>query len=355
MRFSLFAAVIGMMLSSSAAAVAQDSDGSSGKNPPAKEAATPTLTGVAKLRAEAEAMKPLVRSDVAKRFLEATDTLPAIAPRTLYRDPQTRTLYSKSAADKLDEEKRKALAPVQATETLYYNTKYGSPLAYARPLEVLGQAGLKDVSGLRILDFGYGTVGHLRLLASLGANVVGVDVDPFLLTLYSERGDQGTVQGRSGGKDGNVTLVEGQFPAKEETNKAVGDGYDLIISKNTLKNGYLHPEQPVDKRMLVDLGVDDATFVKTLYRILKPGGRVLIYNLSPAPSKPGEPYKPWADGRSPFPKSLYESAGFKVIAFDVNDDAAARAMARALGWDKGPSPMDVEKDLFAHYTLVQKP
>lgn len=339
--FSLCAALV------SSTALAQDND--------SKKDVPPPLTGVARLRAEAEAMKPLVRSEVAKRFLEATDSLPAIAPRTLYRDPQTRTLYSKAAADRLDEEKRKALAPAQVTETLYYNTKYGTPLAYARPLEMLGQkADLKEVAGRKILDFGYGTVGHLRLLASLGAQAVGVDVDPFLLTVYSEPGDQGRIPGRKNGRDGSITLVEGQFPASEAVTKAVGDGYDLIISKNTLKNGYLHPEQPVDKRMLVDLGVDDATFVKTLYRILKPGGRVLIYNLSPAPSKPGEPYKPWADGRSPFPKSLWESAGFKVVAFDVSDDAAARDMARALGWDKGPAPMDVEKDLFALYTLVEK-
>ncbi len=30
-------------------------------------------------------------------------------------------------------------------------------------------------------------------------------------------------------------------------------------------------------------------------------------------------------------------------------------MAKALGWDKGPSPMDVDHDLFALYTLVIKP
>ena len=49
----------------------------------------------------------------------------------------------------------------------YYTTKYGSPLAYSRPIDLLGQAGLQDVSGRKILDFGYGTVGHLRLLAGM--------------------------------------------------------------------------------------------------------------------------------------------------------------------------------------------
>jgi hypothetical protein len=31
------------------------------------------------------------------------------------------------------------------------------------------------------------------------------------------------------------------------------------------------------------------------------------------------------------------------------------AWATALGWDQGPQPMDLEKDLFATFTLVTKP
>ena len=42
-------------------------------------------------------------------------------------------------------------------------------------------------------------------------------------------------------------------------------------------------------------------------------------------------------------------AGAELIA-----EAAARAMGRALEWDKGQGAMDLEKDLFAHYTLVEK-
>jgi hypothetical protein len=135
----------------------------------------------------------------------------------------------------------------------------------------------------------------------------------------------------------------------------VGAGYQLFISKNTLKNGYIHPAEPVNPRMLVHLGVDDSTYVRTLFRILAPGGRAMIYNLSPAPSPPGQPYKPWADGRCPFAETLWKSAGFRVIAFDRDDSPAARRMGHALGWDQGTSPMDLEKDLFATYTLVEKP
>jgi hypothetical protein len=132
----------------------------------------------------------------------------------------------------------------------------------------------------------------------------------------------------------------------------VGGGYDVFVSKNTLKRGYIHPEQQVDPRMLVHLRVDDETYVRAVFDLLKPGGFALIYNLSPAPAKEGEPYKPWADGRSPFTRELYERVGFAVVAFDLDDSAAAREMGKALGWAEG---MDLEKDLFGTYTLLRKP
>jgi hypothetical protein len=152
-------------------------------------------------------------------------------------------------------------------------------------------------------------------------------------------------------------LVNGRV-SEEAVRKAISDGYDVITSKNTLKRG-IHPppEQNVDKRLLVDLGVDDAKFVKRLFDILKPGGSVLIYNLSPkqADLAAGEKYIPWADGRCPFDRELLEQAGFTVIEYDRNDDAAARDMGDALGWDEGEQPMDLQADLFAHYTLLRKP
>lgn len=309
------------------------------------------LKGAERLRQEAQALSALVKGSLAPRFLKAAADLPPFVPRNLYRDPETKALLTQATADKWEEEKRKSLVTVPISENVYYNTSYGSPLAYARPLEVLeSEAGIKDLKGKKVLDFGYGTLGHLRLFALCGAEVVGVDVDPLLTALYSEPGDQGKI----GKEGGSVTLVEGQFPASEAVRKAVGGGYDLIVSKNTLKNGYIHPAEPVDKRMLVDLGVDDKAFVQSLYDILKPGGRVLIYNLSPAPAPKGQPYLPMADGRSPFPRALWEEVGFKVIAFDTDDNVAARALGRALGWDKGSRPMDLENGLFGHYTLVEK-
>jgi SAM-dependent methyltransferase len=293
-----------------------------------------------------------------KQFLAATAELPSIAPRMIYRNLEDRTFmtaeYMKQHADSFRVEPRE----VPIDELVYYNTKYGSPLAYVRPLDLLGQAGLTDLSGKKILDFGYGTVGHLRLMALCGAHAVGVDVDSFLVAMYSEPSDQGVVRSKAG-KNGSIRLLNGRYPADEGIRKAVGDPneYDLIISKNTLKRGYIHPppEEKVDPRLLVDLGVDDETFVRTVFEALKPGGKMLIYNICPKPAAPGEKYIPWADGRCPFEKALLEKVGFKVLAFDVDDSPAAREQGKALGWDQGEGAMDLEHGTFAHYTLLEKP
>jgi len=312
------------------------------------------LTGLAAIRAQAIAVVPLVTTDLAKNFLAAADDLPAIPKRPLYVNPDTKRYYSEARANSLPRAERAKLKPVAADEQLYYTTKYGTPLAYARPLEILAKSGFNDAAGKRILDYGYGTIGHLRLLALLGADATGVDVDPLLAELYGDPTDQGAVKSRTG-TDGRVTLIHGRWPSESDAYRKVGDGYDLIISKNTLKNGYLHPAQKVDKRMLIDLGCPDLRFVMGLYAALKPGGRVLIYNICPAPTPPGPKYKPWSDGRCPFPKKMWEETGFRVIEFDKDDTAAVQAMARAFGWDKGQGAMDVDHDLVAHYTLVEKP
>ena len=204
------------------------------------------------------------------------------------------------------------------------------------------------------MDFGYGTIGHLRLLASLGAEVTGVDVDPLLTALYSQPEDQGPVKNRRG-QPGRIRLIEGRFPADQAVTTAVGKGFDLIISKNTLKKGYVHPERPVEKRRLLNLDVDDEAFVRALHDALKPGGWVMIYNITPAASPPDQPYKNWADGRCPFPRPVWEAARFRCHGFRprrYSGHPADRRRARA--GTKGDSPMDLKTDLFAQYSLMRK-
>jgi SAM-dependent methyltransferase len=319
-----------------------------------ESASSDTGAVVKQLRQEARVLEPLVSSPLGRNFLGATTQLPSIAPRKLFLDEANRTYLTESATRTLSDERRRSLKPVPIDETFFYTTKYGSPMAYARPIDLLGQSGWEDVSGRKVLDFGYGTVGHLRLLAGLGADVTGVDVDPLLRALYSKPEDQGTVKNPRG-RAGSIRLVHGRFPADDAVRTAVGGGYDLILSKNTLKRGYVHPERPVDPRRLLNLGVDDAGFVKTLYEALKPGGRVLIYNISPAPSPPGQPYKHWAEGRCPFERDVWEAAGFRILALDRDDSETMRRFAHALGWDGGESPMDLKNDVFARYSMMEKP
>jgi SAM-dependent methyltransferase len=307
-----------------------------------------------RMRAEARALPPLVKSEAVRRFLNAIESLPAITPRTLLQDTTAARWYGAGEARALADTARARMRPREVDEGFYYDTRYGTPLAYARALDLVAQAGLADFAGARVLDFGYGTIGHLRLLASLGAEVTGVEVDPVLRALYSEPGDQGVVPGRHG-RDGRVTLLHGHWPGDAPLRTAAAGGYRLVMSKNTLKNGYIHPERPVDPRRLVHLEVSDSAFVRAVWDALAPGGFFLIYNLSPAPSPPDQPYKPWADGRCPFARTLLESQGFEVLEFDRDDSETARAMGRALGWNQGPSPMDLEKDLFGHYMLARRP
>jgi SAM-dependent methyltransferase len=309
--------------------------------------------GVALLRREAKALEPLVTSRLARDFLSATGTLPSVAPFILYADKAKTKFFTEAEVRSLGADQRQALDRFPVDDTLYYTTKYGSPLAYARPLDLLGKSGLESVAGSKLLDFGYGTIGHLRLLAALGAEITGVDVDPLLRALYSASEDI-AITGIRPEIPGRIRLINGRFPADLAVRRQIGTGYDLILSKNTLKKGYVHPERPVEQRRLLNLNVDDATFLKSLNEALKPGGRVLIYNISPAPSPPDRPYKNWADGRCPFPKEAWESAGFRVISFDQDDSSSIRLLAHALGWDAGESPVDLKADVFALYSLFQK-
>ncbi len=338
------------------------------------------LSGAARVRADAERLAGFARSPLAKSFLDAASALPQPEPRTLYVNRATRTWYTAAQREAMPEAERASLTERVMDGEYYYSTRYGSPLAYVRALDLIaardegpaadgGFGGAGGFAGKRIIDYGYGTIGHLRLMASRGATVVGLDTDRSLELLYSQPGDAGEVETVAGGGKGHIALRTGRFPVDSRCTPddllAVGTAagpaeFDLFISKNTLKNGYINPAQEVDKRMLVDLGTGAPQFLDAVARALRPGGLFMIYNLSPAPSKPGEAYKPWSDGRCPFTKKQVEAAGFEVIAFDENDDAAAREMGRLLGWADDPdgegpqAGMDLENDLFAHWTLARK-
>ncbi len=315
-----------------------------------------TVTATEQIKLDATAMIPLVKSDFARQFLNSMTELPKIDQvRVVYRNKQTRAAMTESEFATSGLDTTSGFQRREYGEDFYYFTGYGTPVAVVRAYDLLWQAGLKSADGLKMIDFGFGSIGQLRGLASLGADVTGIEVEAVFKALYSAPTDTGMInRGKSGGKGapGHLRAFYGFFPTDSLINAQLGGGYDVFFSKNTLKNGYIHPEREVDPKMLVHLGVDDSTYVRRVYDLLKPGGFFMIYNLHPKYTGPEvEKYIPWSDGRSPFKKELFEKIGFNVLAFDVVDTPFAHTMAKALGWDKD---MDLENDLFGMYTLVQK-
>jgi hypothetical protein len=317
-----------------------------------------SLRGVERIVKDAKRLEPIVKSENVKRFLQHAALLPNIASRKLLVRPDKSKYYTETQALEESEEVRATLIPYPVDEDKYYNTNYGSPLSYSRPLDVLFAHGLELPVRSKILDFGYGYVGHLRLFATMGMEATGVDVWPLLPVLYSFPGDQGQVKGPHG-ETGSVRLVDGHFPSDPIVGSSVGKGYQLAISKNVLKRGYIHPDRPVDNpKMHIDLGVSDDVVLKSFYDALVPGGFFLIYNICPALTPPDKPFVPCSDGRSPFTKAQIEAVGFEVLEYDKDDIEAVRIMGRTLGWDQpedGEPGMDLVNDLSVLYTLMRKP
>jgi hypothetical protein len=279
---------------------------------------------IARLAAEVDAAKSVIKSPWVSEWMSTVAKLPPVEPKTVTYNERD----------------------LVVDEQLFYSSRYGSPLAYARALDLAVAAGFQGDVPSKIFDFGYGSIGHLRMLALTGHRCVGVDVAPLLKVLYAD------ASGPLG--KGSVELLDGRFPKEQELVAKTGKDFDLVISKNVLKRGYIHPTRDVsDKRMLIELGVDDDTFLDSVAEMLRPNGLFVIYNFCPAKSPADKPYVPWAEGESPFSREAFEKAGFDVLQFDVNDDREARRLAHALQWDASGG-MDLEKDLFAWYTIARK-
>jgi SAM-dependent methyltransferase len=192
-------------------------------------------------------------------------------------------------------------------------------------------------------------------MALMGADARGIEVEPLLAALYSEPGDTGPLG------SGTVHVHSGRWPAEPALVAEIGAGYDLITSKNTLKAGYIHPAREADPRTLVTLGVDDATFLRSIHDALNPGGLFIIYNICPPqnPAEPGPdgkvpPYIPWADGWSPFSREQFDAAGLEVLAFDQRDEAALHPIFAALGYDNGAGVESLKPTTFVWYTVARR-
>ena len=305
-----------------------------------------------KLRADAAALGPLVTQPLAREFLSAAVRLAEPGPRVVYRDRERGLAITPEAFAALGADEQAAFTPREYGPDFYYETAYGSPLVYARLLD-LAAPHLTPGAGARSLDFGYGSIGQLQLLAHCGFDAHGVDIEPVFPALYREPGDTGAI-----GK-GRVTIHAGRWPAEPALREAIGGGHRLITSKNTLKNGYLHPAPPagqtVDPRRLLHLGVDDAEFLRRVHDALEPGGVFVIYNICPPQNPPDQEWLPFADGTCPFPRPALEKAGFEVLAFDALDQEWVLDCFEALGYGEGKTREALAQAFFCWYTILRRP
>jgi SAM-dependent methyltransferase len=104
-----------------------------------------------------------------------------------------------------------------------------------------------DVRGLRVLDLGCGEGRFSRMLAARGASPVGLDLVRTMLAAARER---------SGGAQHLVRATGDVLPFRD-------DAFDLVVSYLTL----------------VDI-TDFRTAIRESARVLRPGGRLLVANLS---------------------------------------------------------------------------
>lgn len=290
------------------------------------DAGTPEV--LPELRRLASALAPEVEAPWVKAWLDNAVALQSVLPSTAFCSSDKQRCQRWPSA---------GLTPRRIDDELVY-ARIADPLGYARAFELLAASGFFPRNA-KVLDFGYGNLGHLLMLARLGAEVHGVEVDA-LLPLAA--------RGRSAGI-GSLTLHHGFFASDERLIDALGGGFDLWLSKNTLKRGYVHPDAPGVKPA-IELGLDDAQVLALVKRQLAPGGIFFIYNV--AAPRPG-PYQPMADGRCPFSKQALVDAGFEVLAHDADDSGPARRMAERLEWARDWP--DVGTTLVATYTLARRP
>lgn len=309
------------------------------------------------LRAEAARLAPTIQTEAAREWAAATAKLTPITPRSIWFRQEPRSLLSASEYAALAEGDRAGYTERPITDQSYYATNFGTPLCYARCLDIAAEAGgLETFEDTRVLDYGYGQIGQVRMLAACGADVVGVDPAAGLRVRYSLPEDQGAYPasdaGSAGGAQGSVTLVTGFWPGEAATATAVGTGFDVIIARNVLKHGYVHPIGEVPAGSQINLSCSDEEFLKAVFDALNPGGVMVIYNLGGPRLRDGA-YDPSADINCPWTRAMLESAGFEVVAFDMDDSEPTREHAVVFGWAAETDPLGSQ--WFSLYTVIRKP
>ncbi len=320
--------------------------------PVEKKAAEPTkkfASVLEKMKSDAVSLEKAFKGPRAALFLEAVKTMDEVGHREIYSVPGAlnnvslngeKQFYTPDEFAALTPEEQAKLEKHNLNVEFYYSTKYGDMLSYTLVLNALDRAKVGNVrQDNKLVDFGFGYIGHLRGLAMMGLNVVGIDVDPLLKTLYSRPDDTGTIAGPAG-IEGQLRLAIGFYPKDPQVKKKVGMNMDVFMTKNTLKAEYLKPIDGSDPS--ISLGVDDQTFLKAIHEALVPNGIFIAYNTCDAPI---------TNCAFPFDRDMVEKTGFRVASWNEDDTEAALRLWYILGRDK--EGVDISK-LKASFTLLQR-
>jgi hypothetical protein len=89
-----------------------------------------------KMKRDAVAMDSIVKADLAKAFLAATSKLAEPEARTVYRNREKGVALSKRAYEAMGAEEKASFTAREYPTAFYYETGYGSPLVYARVLDL---------------------------------------------------------------------------------------------------------------------------------------------------------------------------------------------------------------------------
>ena len=131
--------------------------------------------------------------------------------------------------------------------------------------------------------FGDGSIGHLRLLASLGAHVTGIDPDGYLDALCSESlgpGRRATRARQRGGAHRAPSRWHGYWPkgcAGREARWA--RGFRCVHFREHAQEGLCQARHRQNRQAPAEYGLGvptDAAIVRTVFSALNPGGLFLL-------------------------------------------------------------------------------
>ncbi|RNC82450.1 MAG: methyltransferase domain-containing protein [Phycisphaera sp.] len=309
------------------------------------------------LAAEAARVEEVVGNEAVLEWLGKAKELPEVKGATLFVGPREpggfdREVYTAQQATDFSESDLIDFREVTYGPTRYYATNYGSPIAYAPALIAAAEAGGFDSFRFkRVLDFGYGQIGQLEMLARCGATVCGVEADPVIDTLYRSTRLSDVVVAEDGTR-GSLTLALGEWFSDWRLRQKLGGRFDVIIARNVLKRGYVQPEEPMPGFDPIDIGGEPEDAARAIYNALEEGGVAVVYNLGGGAWR-GEDgsYNAPADVRDPLGREAWEAAGFEIVHYQANGSQLMRKVASLIS-QKDLSEFDLYNVL---YTVVRKP